>query len=503
MISEDVLKRIDQWFDDHREELITDLKRIVRIPSVSAKGEEGGPYGRGCKEALDEMLQIGREHGFHTESYEDYVGSIGLKEKNLNNTIGFWNHMDIVPIGNNWKYDPFEATLEGPFLIGRGVSDNKGPAVGMLYLMQCLRELNIPMNHELCLYVGCDEEKGMSDLKYYVENYETPAISIVADAAFPVCYGEKGIMEGEMVTKKNMSEHFTAFKGGVASNMIPDRVACTLKGDEAFVEKLCAELEKLSELAKAGDFSTNSPGADTAIQTYFVYECGEGEVTITLHGMSRHSGNPYGSTNSIYGLCKVLSQLTVLADDDQENIRAIMKMSEGYLGEAQGITYKDEVSGDTTCAATMIDLRDGKLCLNFNIRYAITADDEKDMASLAASGEKYNLMWVLKSNSKPNYFPKENPIVDLLTDVFNQATGQKAESYVMGGGTYARKLPNAFVYGLGGIAESEEDKALRSQILTPGHGGAHEPDEILNLNSYFTGLKVFARAMIALNDVAI
>ena len=42
MISEDVLKRIDQWFDDHREELITDLKRIVRIPSVSAKGEEGG-----------------------------------------------------------------------------------------------------------------------------------------------------------------------------------------------------------------------------------------------------------------------------------------------------------------------------------------------------------------------------------------------------------------------------------------------------------------------------
>ena len=79
--------------------------------------------------------------------------------------------------------------------------------------------------------------------------------------------------------------------------------------------------------------------------------------------------------------------------------------------------------------------------------------------------------------------------------------GEEKESYVMGGGTYARKLPNAFAYGLGGIKESEEDAMLRSQFILPGHGGAHEPDEVMNMNSFMQGLKIFARAMVALNEV--
>lgn len=52
------------------------------------------------------------------------------------------------------------------------------------------------MKHRLCLFVGCDEERGMSDLEYYCAHYDTPAMSMIADSGFPVCYGEKGILEG-------------------------------------------------------------------------------------------------------------------------------------------------------------------------------------------------------------------------------------------------------------------------------------------------------------------
>ena len=198
-MNRELLAKIDNWFANHRAELVEDLKRISRVPSVSAPWtpdcgmdrESYGPFGPACKQALEEMLQIGREHGFDTENYEFYVGSIGVSPSSMANTIGFWNHLDVVPVGNGWSQDPFEPVEKDGFLIGRGVQDNKGPAIGMVYLMQCIRELGIPMKHDLRLFVGCDEERGMDDLKYYTEHYSCPKLSMIADCGFPVCYGEK------------------------------------------------------------------------------------------------------------------------------------------------------------------------------------------------------------------------------------------------------------------------------------------------------------------------
>lgn len=67
--------------------------------------------------------------------------------------------------------------------------------------------------------------------------------------------------------------------------------------------------------------------------------------------------------------------------------------------------------------------------------------------------------WELIRNSAPNYFPKERKEVALLTSLFNELTGSDSKPYVMGGGTYARKLPNAFGYGIGSMPEREDDRA--------------------------------------------
>ena len=57
-------------------------------------------------------------------------------------------------------------------------------------------------------------------------------------------------------------------------------------------------------------------------------------------------------------------------------------------------------------------------------------------------------------NSALNYrFEGQKRGVGLLTDLFNEITGCTVEPYVMGGGTYARKLPNAFGYGIGSMPE--------------------------------------------------
>ena len=60
----------------------------------------------------------------------------------------------------------------------------------------------------------------------------------------------------------------------------------------------------------------------------------------------------------------------------------------------------------------------------------------------------------------------------LFRSLYNEITGSNKECFVMGGGTYARKLPHAFAYGLGGMEETQEDKRIRSELFLPGHGSS-------------------------------
>ena len=160
-MNRELYEKVSVWFDEHREAMVSDISRLVRIESISQPGKDDTPFGNGCLRALEEMLEIGKEHGFDVENYDNIVGSIGNKEKNWENLVGFWNHLDVVPVGNGWEYAPFEPVVKGHFLIGRGAQDNKGPAVGILYMMQCLRDLKIQLRHELCLFLVTDEERGM------------------------------------------------------------------------------------------------------------------------------------------------------------------------------------------------------------------------------------------------------------------------------------------------------------------------------------------------------
>ena len=186
------------WMRNHRNELVEDIKEIVNIKSISDTASAVRPFGQGCRNVLDKMLELGAEKGFSVCNYEYYCGRISLvsksKEKSAG-TIGIWTHLDVVSEGDNWVYEPYNATEKDGFLIGRGAQDNKSSAIATLYVLQCIKELHLPVSHNLCLYVGCSEECGMQDADYFVEHYPCPELSFIADCGFPVCHGEKGLAE--------------------------------------------------------------------------------------------------------------------------------------------------------------------------------------------------------------------------------------------------------------------------------------------------------------------
>lgn len=469
-------QQIDEWMDAHRDEMIEDIKRLARIPSVSDLTEEVKPFGKECRRAMDEALSLAREHGFVTENHEYYVGCVSEKKVDPKNTIGFWNHLDVVPAGEGWERDPYEPFEKEGYLIGRGVGDNKGPAVGMIYLMQCMRELQIPLRHDFCLYLGTNEEKQMADMEYFASHYEAPAVSVIADSGFPVCYGEKGILEGTFTTIESFSDKIKEVSGGQVSNMIPDRAFVVIDGTKE----------------EAKEFEEKAPeGISVSFE--------DGEIRLTAKGTSRHSAFPEGSTNAIFALSSFLKE-AVTGERDRRIFAFLADACNGYYGVTEGIAYEDGVSGKTTCAGTILRMKKRKAELTINIRYSITADSEKMQAQLQNYASSFSAKWTTDQDSKPNYFPKEHPAVKVLTDYYNEATGQKTEAFVMGGGTYARKLPNAFAYGIGGMLLTKKEQETKKRLFAPGHGGAHEPDEALYLRTYFDAIKIFAKAMVRLDD---
>lgn len=479
----ELYKKIDAWMEAHREDIIRDICRMVRIPSISNPDEADKPYGKGCLEALAEMLKMGEEYGFQTHNYENYVGALWLEDGPMDNTIGFWNHLDVVPVGENWTYAPFDPVVKEGYLIGRGAQDNKGPAVGMMYVMRCLKELNVPLKHRLCLFVGCDEERGMTDLEYYTSHYETPALSMIADSGFPVCYGEKGILEGNLTANTPLSADILSVEGGTASNIIPERASVTVKGEtakrvlSAFEAEGAFALDKDMELERQGDES----------------------VTVTAHGTSKHSAFPEGSVNAIQKLFLAFSDYHIWNAEDEQRIGAFLTANWDYYGEAFGIAYEDEVSGKLTSAGTMVSCEQGILTLHFNIRYSISETQDHILQKIQEFCEKHACSFSVVRGSAPNYFDRNHPAVDRLTGLYNEIMGTDAVPFVMGGGTYARKLPKAFAYGVGGLPKTEEQK--NCTLFAPQHGDAHQPDEGLYIEGLLQALKIYGMSIVELNAV--
>ena len=45
-MDQQIVNRLETWIDQHFDEIVSDIKRLVRIPSVATYDEEGTPFGR-------------------------------------------------------------------------------------------------------------------------------------------------------------------------------------------------------------------------------------------------------------------------------------------------------------------------------------------------------------------------------------------------------------------------------------------------------------------------
>lgn len=221
-------KQVDKWIAGHRNQLVEETCRLIRYPSVLEDAAPSAPFGQPCREALKAYLEIGEAHGLTAKNHDGYMGELLVPEWfQKPRSIGLLGHWDVVPAGEGWSYPPFKPTVKEGLIIGSGSQDNKGPCLAGMYTVLCLRDL-----------AGTNEESGMADVAYYTAHCRLPTLILVTDSGFPICYGERGIVSGKMLSDRELSPQIRGIQAGKEACILPKRAEIRLKKSDQLLKRL-------------------------------------------------------------------------------------------------------------------------------------------------------------------------------------------------------------------------------------------------------------------------
>ena len=454
------MEQICQWIDDHKEDMLKTLQRWIAIPSLKGEAEENAPFGKEVRHALDVALKDGRDMGFAVRDLKGYAGDISMGPRG-NDALAILAHLDIVPVGDGWTVDPFGGVIDGGRIIGRGTSDDKGPAVAALYAMKAVLESAKPLKREVRLILGCDEESGMEDMQYYRQHADMPKEGFSPDAMYPVINTEKGLLA--LALKAAPAQDGLQVKKiavGERHNVIPGKASAVIEGDKALCEhinKLAKEMLVSVEAEMSGD-----------------------DILLSARGIAGHASMPENAKNAIGELLLMLRAIGV-----QGPLKTLADaIGVEYDGDSLGICCQDKTSGALTCNLGILRYDENGLHAVIDIRYPLLCNGEMLAQTVQATlGDAFTVE--VEGLHKPHHVSEHSELVTALLDAYYLQTGRTRECIAIGGGTYARMLEEGVAFG----------------ALFPGEAEtAHQADEYMNIDTLIQSAKIFARAIVLLAE---
>ena len=173
------LEKVFRHIDANSTTFVDELVRLVRQPSVSAKGE-------GVQECAELVAKMMREVGVSTKILPEEDGNPvvygEIRSKTCQKTLLFYDHYDVQPPEplEEWKFGPFSGEIREGKIFGRGVSDNKGNFVSRLKAVEAFLKTqgDIPVNVKFV--VEGEEEIGSPHLEPLIRKNKS---LLSADAA--------------------------------------------------------------------------------------------------------------------------------------------------------------------------------------------------------------------------------------------------------------------------------------------------------------------------------
>lgn len=454
-------ERIDQFIQAQRENILRDIGRLVAVPSVEGPAAPGAPFGPGPRAALDEALAIAAELGLAPGEGEGHIGWADVPGAEKEKYLATITHLDVVPEGNGWDADPFTLRVRDGWLLGRGVADDKGPSVLCLYALKFLKDEAGPLRYPVRALLGCNEETNMKDVAWYNAHEKPPVFCFTPDAEFPLCNGEKGQFEADLLSPV-LNGDILDFEGGVARNAVPDRASALIR----------AELAALP----AAEGITLEQEADG--------------VRVRGWGKSGHAAMPQGTVNAIGLVVDYLLANGIGSEAERAFLQLLHKLHSAWDGTGLGIQADDGLFDPLTVVGGVIRMENGALRQTVDCRFPTSTNGSVLEAALRKAAGDAGVVCMDHVN-EPFYIGVDAAPIQALMEAYCQVTGEEAKPFTMGGGTYARHFPLAVSFG------PENSNAVLPDFAGPMHGA----NEGAKFEHLLAALKIYILALLKLEEL--
>ena len=412
-------------------EMIEALQKLVSFQSIAKEEGPEYPYGKEVHRAKEYVLNLAKSFGMRVTDVPGKYAYIEIGEGPR--LIGILSHLDVVPAGDGWTQDPFGGEIVDGKIYGRGTTDDKGPTIAVLYAMKALKE-KTTLPARIRLILGQTEENGeWRDIEAYTEAEEIPECGFTPDGDFPAIQNELGAMVFQVEMPLEASG-FLEGEGGTAPNMVP---------------------------------------AHARVKTEFAaYEAS---------GKACHGCAPWLGVTGISALMEKVHRA------EPENRFAEMYadlIGKTIYGEKLGIAAEDE-SGKLTLNAGLLEVGADKVTLMVDIRYPAKKNPDEISGSLVRQFSSYGASCECVYQVRPLYTPSDSPVLGALLSAYREVTGDESRPISIGGGTYAKAMPNMVAFGPN----------------FPGHENReHMEDEYILVDDFLKLEEIYERALVYLLD---
>ncbi len=219
--------RIESYIDANRSRFIEELKQWMRFPSVSAQRDHDADT-RACAEWLRDHL---KGLGFEAQLVD--IGGQPIvrasKKGKSPRRVMIYGHYDVQPEDpiDQWETPPFEPTVKGDTLYGRGATDDKGQVFTHVKAVESLIKTEGQLPCEVIFLLEGEEESGGDALGRYVEQARAelkPDAIIISDTTMydkdtpAITYGLRGIVAFEFTVKGPSTDVHSGAYGGAIAN---------------------------------------------------------------------------------------------------------------------------------------------------------------------------------------------------------------------------------------------------------------------------------------------
>jgi succinyl-diaminopimelate desuccinylase len=176
----------------NKERLLKLTRRLISIDSQNPPGDESA-IASFVKEYLSRLGLTPKIYEFKKKR----ANLIAVLKGKGRTSLLITPHLDTVPCGKNWRFDPFTATLRKNKLYGLGATDCKGNLACGMEVLSSLVEEGAHLQYDLIFAATADEESGsVWGLEFLLDKkILKPDEAVVLDADdFEIIVAQKGLM---------------------------------------------------------------------------------------------------------------------------------------------------------------------------------------------------------------------------------------------------------------------------------------------------------------------